>query len=328
MNMQEWKAEILSQAQSVAFPLMTYPGLQLIDKKVIDMVTSGEIQFSCIEALAKRYPQMPAIPMSMDLSLEAEAFGSVVTYSENDIPTISKRIIHDHSEIVNISVPRPDTDRIKEFIKAAQLAVDAGFGKPVFTGCIGPYSLAGRLLDITEIMTSILMYPDEVHLLLQKTTEFIISYLNELIKTGVSGVVMAEPAAGLLADDQCEEFSSAYIRQIVDAVQTENFMVMLHNCGHTETLIESMVNTGAGAFHFGNSIDMTDILPRIPSDRIAFGNIDPAGIIKNGTPETIASEVKKLRDKTKGFSNFILSSGCDIPPGTALENIDALFHCT
>ena len=308
MDMLSWKQKIVLEPQSVAFPLMTYPGLQLIDKKVIEMVSSGEVQFSCIEALAKRYPQMPAIPMSMDLSLEAEAFGSKVSFSDNGIPTISERIIHDHSEITNLDVPLPNTFRIKEFIKAAQLSVHANFGKPVFTGCIGPYSLAGRLLDITEIMTSILMYPDEVHQLLRKTTDFIISYLKELIKTGVSGVVMAETAAGLLAEEECDEFSSAYIREIVEAVQTENFMVMLHNCGHTETLIGSMVNTRAAAFHFGNSVNMTDILPQIPSDRIAFGNIDPVGIIKNGTPDTVASEVKKLREETKGFSNFILSA--------------------
>jgi uroporphyrinogen decarboxylase len=174
-------------------------------------------------------------------------------------------------------------------------------------------------------MTGILLYPDEVHQLLRRTTDFIISYLEELIKTGVSGVVMAEPAAGLLAEEECEGFSSAYIRQIVEAVQSDNFMVMLHNCGHTETLIESMVNTGAAAFHFGNSVDMAAILPQIPSDRIAFGNIDPVGIIKNGTPDSVVSEVKKLRERTKQFSNFILSSGCDIPPCTPLENIDAFF---
>lgn len=323
--MLKWKGRIALQSQSVAFPLMTYPGLQLTDKKVIDMVTSGEVQFSCIEALTKRYPQMPAIPMSMDLSLEAEAFGSKVSFSDNGIPTISERIIHDHSEIENLDTPLPDTPRIKEFIKAAQLAVNANFGKPVFTGCIGPYSLAGRLLDITEIMTGILMYPDEVHQLLRKTTKFIIAYLKELIKTGVNGVVMAEPAAGLLAEEECDGFSSAYIRQIVEAVQTDNFMVMLHNCGHTETLIESMVNTGAAAFHFGNSVDMAGILPQIPANRVAFGNIDPVGVIKNGTPDSVVSEVKKLREATNGFSNFILSSGCDIPPGTSLENIDAFF---
>ena len=322
----EWAKVLKTNAHSIAFPLMTYPGLPLIGKNIAEMVTSREVQFRCIEALAKRYPLMPATPMSMDLSLEAEAFGSKVIFADHSVPTISERIIHTYQDIETLTIPEPNTPRLKEFIKAAQLTVDANFGKPVFTGCIGPYSLAGRLMDITEIMTGILMYPEEIHLLLQKTTQFIINYLNELKKTGVNGVVMAEPASGLLAAEECDEFSSKYITRIVDEVQTDHFMVMLHNCGNTETLVDSMVSTGAQAFHFGNAVDMQNILPQIPKDRLAFGNIDPANIIKTGTPDSIKAEIIRLREKTKAFSHFILSSGCDIPPGTPLENIDAFFH--
>ena len=324
-NLQKWINEVLAKKSKNCFPLITYPGLNLINKTIIQMVTSGDIQFQCIDALAKRYPQMPAIPMSMDLSLEAEAFGSKVIFSENEIPTIKDRMLHSHEDIINLKIPEPTTPRLKEFIRAAQLANDAQYGKPVFTGCIGPYSLAGRLLDITEIMTAILMYPDEVHLLLQKTTTFIINYLKELVKTGVNGVVMAEPAAGLLDPYFCDEFSSNYIKQIADEIQTDEFIIILHNCGHTEELVESMVGTGCKAFHFGNSVDMTKILPQIPEDRIAMGNIDPANMIRTGAPEQIKEAVLNLREKTKQYNNFLLSSGCDIPPGTPLENIDALF---
>ena len=324
-DLKKWADEVLNKATSTCFPLITYPGLPLINKSIVEMVTSGDVQFQCIDALAKRYPQMPAVPMSMDLSLEAEAFGSKVIFSKNEIPTIKDRILHSHEDIAKLEIPEPTTPRLKEFIKAAQLANDANYGKPVFTGCIGPYSLAGRLLDITEIMTAILMYPDEVHQLLQKTTSFIINFLKELVKTGVNGVVMAEPAAGLLDPYFCNEFSSKYIKEIVDEVQSDEFIIILHNCGHTETLIESMVGTGAKAFHFGNAVDMTEILPQIPKDRIAMGNLDPANLIKTGTPDQIKNEAKQLREKTKQFPNFLLSSGCDVPPGTPLENIDALF---
>jgi len=322
----EWAQAIKSKVHSTAFPLMTYPGLPLINKTITEMVTSGEIQFRCIEALVERFPLMPATPMSMDLSLEAEAFGSKVIFADHSVPTISERVIHNNQDIETLQLPEPNTPQLKEFIKAAQLTVDANFGKPVFTGCIGPYSLAGRLMDITEIMTGILMYSEEIHLLLQKTTQFIINYLNELKKTGVNGVVIAEPASGLLAAEECDEFSSKYIKQIVDEVQTDYFMVMLHNCGNTETLVDSMVSTGAMAFHFGNAVEMQNILPQIPTDRLALGNIDPANTIKTGTPESIKAGINLLREKTKAFSNFILSSGCDIPPGTPFENIDAFFQ--
>jgi uroporphyrinogen decarboxylase len=324
-NMNEWAEHLKNNNRKLIFPLMTYPGLPLIGKEISDMVTSGEVQFRCIEALAKRYPQMAAIPMCMDLSLEAEAFGSKVVFSAQSVPTIAVRVIHNLADIEKLEIPEPSTDRINAFAKAAKLTVAANFGKPVFTGCIGPYSLAGRLMDITEIMTGILMYPDEIHHLLHKTSQFILRYLEMLKVTGVHGVVLAEPAAGLLAAEECEIFSSAYIRQLVEQVQDEHFMVILHNCGHTETLIDSMVGTGARAFHFGNAVKLSKILPQVPSNRLVFGNIDPAGVIQSGTPEQIEKAVDQLYDLSLQFPNFILSSGCDIPPEAPLENIDALF---
>ena len=45
-------------------------------------------------------------------------------------------------------------------------------------------------------------------------------------------LIIAEPAAGLLSPEQCAEFSSPYVKKVVDAVQDDNFMVILHNCGN------------------------------------------------------------------------------------------------
>jgi uroporphyrinogen decarboxylase len=87
-----------------------------------------------------------------------------------------------------------------------------------------------------------------------------------------------------------------------------------------------MVSTGSAGFHFGNAVNMLDILPYIPSDRLVFGNLDPVGVIKNGTTEIIRTETLELLNKTASFKNFVLSSGCDVPPDTKIENIDALFN--
>jgi uroporphyrinogen decarboxylase len=106
---------------------------------------------------------MPAIPMSMDLSLEAEAFGAEVIITDDEVPAIKGPVVTEYTEIVGLPVPEPSTQRINAFVEAAELLVGQDFGKPVFAGCIGPYSLAGRLLDLTEILTGIFIYPVEVH---------------------------------------------------------------------------------------------------------------------------------------------------------------------
>ena len=61
----------------------------------------------------------------------------------------------------------------------------------------------------------------------------LLSYCQAIKATGVAGVVMAEPAAGLLSDEDCFQYSSLYVKQIIEAVQDDSFAVILHNCGNT-----------------------------------------------------------------------------------------------
>lgn len=324
--MTDWKNSILTSPDKIAVPVMTYPGLQLTRKSVFDMVTKGDVQYNCVKALAEKYPTLGATTLIMDLSVEAEAFGSMITFNENEIPTVSKRLIDSFEQVADLKIPAIGDGRTKSHLNAALLAAENITIRPVFGGIIGPYSLAGRLYDITEMMTAILIEPEGAHELLSLCAAFLKEYAQSFKNAGCNGVVIAEPAAGLLADYQCEEFSSKYVKQIVDYVQDDNFMVVLHNCGNTMSLVDSMVGTGASGFHFGNAVDMLQILPQVPSGRLVFGNIDPAGVIKNGTPEIIKATTSELLKRTSEYNNFIISSGCDIPPGTSIENIDAFFE--
>jgi Uroporphyrinogen-III decarboxylase len=323
-NMKQWVSNCLNEPQRKLLPIMTYPGLELISKKVIDLATSGEYQFECIKALASRYPSCASVTV-MDLSVEAEAFGAEIVFTENEVPTISQRLINEMSEVVALEVPKVGAARTAECLKAASLAAQQISDRPVFGGIIGPYSLAGRLVDITEFMTQIFMDPENSHLLLSKCTEFLKEYAFAMKRTGIQGIIIAEPAAGLLSPDLCQEYSSAYVKQIVDCVQDDDFVVILHNCGQTETLVDSMVSTGAGALHFGNAVKMKDVIAQIPENILAMGNLDPAGLIRNSTADEVYQKAKDLLEEMKPYKNFVLSSGCDIPPFTPKENIEAMF---
>lgn len=321
----EWKDSLIRSGNKQAMPIVTYPGLQLTGKRVIDLVTNGEVQAECIEILADKFPSAAGV-MIMDLSVEAEAFGAAIRFSENEIPAVSNRLISDPQEIENLKVPEAGTARTGEYIKATSLVARTVKGKPVFGGTIGPFSLAGRLFDITEIMTFILMDPDAAHLLISKCTDFLIQYISAYKQNGASGIIIAEPAAGLLSPDDCNEFSSKYIKKIVEAVQDESFMVILHNCGNTVSLVPSMVSTGCQGLHFGNAVQMKDILPQIPGDILAFGNLDPAGVFRMSDAPTVKVKTKEMLEACKGYKNYIPSSGCDVPPGTPFENISAFYE--
>ena len=71
--------------------------------------------------------------------------------------------------------------------------------RPVLAGAIGPFSLAGRLMDVNEVMILCYEEPELVHAVLEKVTQFIISYVAAFKEAGADGVVLAEPLAGLLS---------------------------------------------------------------------------------------------------------------------------------
>ena len=86
-----------------------------------------------------------------------------------------------------------------------------------------------------------------------------------------------------------------------------------------------MIHTEAKAYHFGNAISMVETLERCPAETLVMGNIDPVGILRMMTPEQVKKEVTSLLEQTSRFPNFVLSTGCDVPPHVPAENIRAYY---
>lgn len=314
----------MAQPKRVALPIMTHPGIEYIGKTVREAVTDGQTHFQAIKALAERYPSA-ASTVIMDLTVEAEAFGAKILIPEEEIPTVTERLVSDAASVEALQVPSLDAGRVPEYLKANRLAAEAITDRPVLAGCIGPFSLAGRLYDMSEIMVAIYIEPDVIMSLLDKCTAFLIDYCKALKATGVAGVVMAEPAAGLLSDEDHMVYATPYIQQIVQAVQDDDFTIVLHNCGNMGQCTHAMVECGAHALHFGNLVDIPQALTEVPEDMMVMGNLDPVGVLQQATPEAVAAATTDLLEKTAGAKNFIISTGCDLPPAVPEANIKAFF---
>ena len=301
-------------------PVMTHPGIEALGYTVKQAVTDGNIQYKAIQYVADNFDTIACMAM-MDLTVEAEAFGAAINLPDHEIPTVSERLLADAAAIDALQVPDLTAGRIPQFLLANKLAAQNIHSKPVFSGCIGPFSLAGRLYDMSEIMVAIYIEPDAMLQLLQKCTDFLIDYCKALKETGTHGVIIAEPAAGLLANDECQTYSTDFVKQIVDAVQDDTFTVILHNCGNTGQCTQAMVACGDNALHLGNAIDMQQVLSECPSHIIVMGNLNPVGVFKQGTVESVRSETEALLQLTAAHPNFVISSGCDLPPFVPEENI-------
>lgn len=323
--MKQWAQEVITSARPIAIPIMTHPGIDLIGKKVIDAVKSGQVHADAVIALSKKYPS-GAATVIMDLTVEAEVFGAELIFAEDEVPNVVGRLVSNLEEVQKLEVPPLTAGRVGEYLKANSIVAREIKDRPVFSGCIGPFSLAGRLFDMTEIMMAIYIEPETARLLLEKCAQFILAYVRALKDTGVNGIIVAEPAAGILSNEDALEFSTTYIKNIIDQVQDDNFMVVLHNCGNTGNCTGSMVESGAGALHFGNKIDMIAALDQTPSEVLVMGNLDPVSVFKQATPAAVAKATAELLDRVKKYNNFIISSGCDTPAGVPPENIDAFYN--
>lgn len=324
IDMKKWREGLIAGNDVVAIPVMTHPGIELTGDTVRKAVSDGVAHSKAIVALADKYPTAAA-SVIMDLTVEAEAFGAEIAFSENAVPAVVGHMLNSADDIKALKVPSLRDGRVPQYLKANLLAARKITDRPVIAGCIGPFSLAGRLYDMSEIMVLIYQDPEAAHNLLAKCTEFILRYCKAIKETGVNGVLIAEPAAGLMSNDDCKRFSSDYVKHIVDNVQDDNFSVILHNCGNTGHCTQAMVATGAAGYHFGNKCDMAEVIRDVPPTALAMGNLDPVTVFKDASPEEMRKATAELLEKMKDHPNFVLSSGCDTPPYTPMANIDAFF---
>lgn len=308
-----------------AMPILSFPAAQKMGVTVEELVKSAELQARAMEIVARDTATIAAVSL-MDLSVEAEAFGAQVRFTADEVPAITGQLVSDEDEANALEVPDLTAGRAALCIEAVRTAKQRITDKPVLAGMIGPYSLAGRLMDVTEIMYLCYDEPETVQTVLEKVTQYLIQYGQAMKDAGADGVMMAEPLAGILSPDMAEEFSMPYVKRIIDALQDEDFAVLYHNCGNSvPQMLEGIYGLGAAAYHFGNAIDLEAVMKATPSDILVMGNIDPAGQFAGGTVDSITAATRELLDKCGAYVNFVPSSGCDIPAHAKWENIHAFF---
>lgn len=320
--MDEWLKQIRIKKNKRAMPVLTFPAIQLLNTTVEKLISDSNLQSEALKLINQRCHPL-AIMGFMDLSVEAEAFGANIRFSEDEVPTVVGSIVKSMEDAINLKVPEVGAKRTKIYLDAMKKTKQEINDCPVFAGCIGPFSLAGRLLGVSEAMICCYDEPEMVHLVLKKVTEFLINYLQSYKDQGIDGVFMAEPLAGILSPNLCDEFSSRYVKEIVAALDDDSFLVGYHNCGNnTLKMVDTILSTGCRLYHFGNAISIEQMLKLMPKDVVVMGNIDPV-CLKDASKQEVIAATNNLLEAVGDVDNFVISSGCDIPPLAKWENIDA-----
>ena len=325
MNVSKLLWDVAKADTHRGLPILSFPAAQKLNVTVEQLVKDASLQAQTMEIIATQTETLAAVSL-MDLSVEAEAFGAKVQFFTDEVPAVIGQLVSDMDEAEALAVPDLTKGRAAICVEGIRLAKERITDKPVLAGMIGPYSLAGRLMDVTEIMYICYDEPEAVHTVLEKVTQYLIQYADAMKQAGADGIVIAEPLAGILSPDMAAEFSHPYVKRIVEAMQAEDFAVVYHNCGNSVShMLPGIFAIGASAYHFGNAVDMAAVMAAAPADCLCMGNVDPAAQFVQGTPESMTEATKALLAQCGHYKNFVPSSGCDIPYHAKWENIQAFF---
>jgi uroporphyrinogen decarboxylase len=298
-------------------PLMGFPGARLTGTAIMQNLENAEVQYQSLEALYRRYRPDAMITM-MDLSVEAEAIGLNVVKPDNASYTVKEHPVKTDEDLQGLKVPDPLKDgRMPVFLDVVR-KMKAGFDCPSMAYVIGPYTLAGLLTGANNVIKNVLKKPDLVHEMLQYCSQVVTIYGNALIAAGVDALIVLEPTATVLPPKQFNSFSGQYVSEIF-----KNWTVpsVLHICGDTTLLIPEMIKTGCAGISIDSMVNMEDTIKRLPDDILLIGNIDPVNSVAFAPQEELIKVVNGLLKTMEQRYNFVLSTGCDLPPETSLENL-------
>ena len=324
-SMNNWVNAVIAKRHKTPQPIATFPAAYILGHTVEDLSKNPITQAMGIKLMAEKYNMRIAMGF-MDLSAEAEAFGATCIYHDEEVPTISGSIVNSLEDAEALQIPAVGTGRTGSYLKGIEMALRLIKDRPVFAECIGPFSLAGRLVDITEAMVLCYEEPEMMHTVLEKATTFIIDYVKAFKALGAHGIMIAEPLAGILSPTLAGEFSCTYMKRIVDECQDKNFVVFYHNCGNNAALqADEIFAIGCKGYHFGDKVVLKDLLAKAPEGVLVMGNVSPSEEFFSGTKASIRKATYQVMHECYAYDQFWLSSGCDIPALTDPTNIDEFF---
>ena len=76
MNVKQWVADVLASEKKKALPVLSFPSIQKMGITVAELINDSDKQAEGMKIIADSFPTAASVSL-MDLSLEAEAFGSV-----------------------------------------------------------------------------------------------------------------------------------------------------------------------------------------------------------------------------------------------------------
>lgn len=260
-----------------------------------------------------------------DLCVEAEALGceiNVYSHLEDILyPTIKTKLINTEDEM-DIRIPpdlaaRGRVPMMKEVI--GLLKKDVGSEVAVGAHVLGPFTLAGQIMELNTLLKLSFKKPDKVGKLLDILADALIVIAKEYEDAGADYITVREMGAtsDVLSPRVFKSLILPYLKKIFAALTKDN---VVHICGKTNDIAVFMVESGAKAISVDQKNDIAETRKKIGDDALLFGNYDPYNILVSGTEEQVRETMRQCLDNGVNA----VWPGCDIWPTVPPENFHAM----
>lgn len=270
---------------------------------------------------------LDGVQLSMGVTGEAEALGARTDQPENGAPILREHLLADPERLPALRRINPAAGgRMPLFFDAVrQVVTEVGDRVFVLATLRGPLLAAAQLRGIEPILVEMLEHPESVERILDFTSEMALVLGKWLLQSGAHGLVIGEATCSpnfispALYRRLVLPRHQALIRHLRDAGWPA---VGLHICGDTTPILEDILSTGVTFLDVDYQVPAGRAIALVRGRAALRGNLDPSSLFRFGTPEAVGAATRELRRAVAG-TRWILSSGCDIPPGTPVENLRA-----
>jgi uroporphyrinogen decarboxylase len=291
-----------------------------------DYVRSGRLLADCQIKALHRYGY-DAVFAVMDVNVETEALGSKLIYRSDDYPYVQSYAFSKESNLEAISIPDPfSAGRMPEILDAlTTLRREVGDEILVAGAVLGPMTLATQLLGIEAALYLAVDNPEGFERLLDFSTQVAIRFGAAQIEAGAHVPFIFDPSASpaVIPARFFREMGLPRLKKVFSALDAAGAIAgWLHIAGPIAPILPFFSESGADIMNFDYCVDPNEVMKEAPSI-CCNGNIKSLDF-EEAAPEKIWSDSILLRDLFSSRGGFILSSGCEIPPRSKSENVDAL----
>lgn len=268
--------------------------------------------------------------LQVDDCFEIEPFG-VGCHGEGNILRATKDYLAPSRETLgSLRVPDPlRAGRMPEKLKALRLIRKrVGERACVTGGLAAPFSAAGLLYGLTDALLMIHEAPD----LLRETCEFLVECQTAWglaqIEAGAHALWLGDCNAmsNLISPEQYRRFALEPCARVVEACRKAGGLVFLHNSEERAAHLALSVETGADVINVGPGIDIGTAKEILRGRACLSGNLEPIGLLMNGTPEAVAAEAGRIMDAAAPGGGFIFNTGEMNPRDVPAANMRAMMR--